>query len=539
MSKVRYYFDPATLSYLPIKATNKNRVLNILLFTFSSFSFGVICLLILLNSDLINTPSEVAQKRTIQNYELQLEILNKKLSQLETVVANVEERDNNIYRVYFEASPIPEEQRYAGFGGVNRYRDLEGYDNSELIINTTKRLDILTKQTVVQSRSLDEIERLATNKSELIAAIPTIQPIKNKDLTRVASGFGYRIDPFTKKRRFHYGMDFTAKRGTPIYASGNGIVKRADNRSSGYGRHIRIDHGFGYISLYAHLSKYNVRRGQKVKRGEIIGYVGNTGRSAGPHLHYEILNKKLSQLETVVANVEERDNNIYRVYFEASPIPEEQRYAGFGGVNRYKDLEGYDNSELIINTTRRLDILTKQTVVQSRSLDEIESLATNKSELISAIPTIQPIKNKDLTRVASGFGYRIDPFTKKRRFHHGMDFTAKRGTPVYASGNGIVKRADNRSAGYGRHIRIDHGFGYVSLYAHLSKYNVRRGQKVKRGEIIGYVGNTGRSAGPHLHYEILKDKKKINPLNFYYGNLSPKEFEALLTQSKQENQSLD
>ncbi len=309
MSKVKYYFDAETLSYRPIKATNINRVINFLLFVLSSFSFGLICLLILLNSDILNTPSEIAQKRTIQNYELQFDILNKKLSQLESVVANVEERDNNLYRVYFEASPIPEEQRYAGFGGVNRYRDLEGYDNSELIINTTKRLDILTKQTVVQSRSLDEIERLAANKSELIAAIPTIQPIKNKDLTRVASGFGYRIDPFTKKRRFHYGMDFTAKRGTPVYATGNGIVKRADNRSSGYGRHIRIDHGFGYVSLYAHLTKYNVRRGQKVKRGDIIGYVGNTGRSAGPHLHYEILkdNKKINPLNFYYGNLSPKE----------------------------------------------------------------------------------------------------------------------------------------------------------------------------------------------------------------------------------------
>ena len=309
MSKVKYYFDAETLSYRPIKATNINRVINFLLFVLSSFSFGLICLLILLNSDILNTPSEVAQKRTIQNYELQFDILNKKLSQLESVVANVEERDNNLYRVYFEASPIPEEQRYAGFGGVNRYRDLEGYDNSELIINTTKRLDILTKQTVVQSRSLDEIERLAANKSELIAAIPTIQPIKNKDLTRVASGFGYRIDPFTKKRRFHYGMDFTAKRGTPVYATGNGIVKRADNRSSGYGRHIRIDHGFGYVSLYAHLTKYNVRRGQKVKRGDIIGYVGNTGRSAGPHLHYEILKdkKKINPLNFYYGNLSPKE----------------------------------------------------------------------------------------------------------------------------------------------------------------------------------------------------------------------------------------
>ena len=309
MSKVKYYFDAETLSYRPIKATNINRIINFLLFVLSSFSFGLICLLILLNSDILNTPSEVAQKRTIQNYELQFDILNKKISQLESVVANVEERDNNLYRVYFEASPIPEEQRYAGFGGVNRYRDLEGYDNSELIINTTKRLDILTKQTVVQSRSLDEIERLAANKSELIAAIPTIQPIKNKDLTRVASGFGYRIDPFTKKRRFHYGMDFTAKRGTPVYATGNGIVKRADNRSSGYGRHIRIDHGFGYVSLYAHLTKYNVRRGQKVKRGDIIGYVGNTGRSAGPHLHYEILKdkKKINPLNFYYGNLSPKE----------------------------------------------------------------------------------------------------------------------------------------------------------------------------------------------------------------------------------------
>jgi murein DD-endopeptidase MepM/ murein hydrolase activator NlpD len=256
-------------------------------------------------------------------------------------------------------------------------------------------------------------------------------------------------------------------------------------------------------------------------------------------LQFEILNKKLNQIEAVVSNIEDRDNNLYRVYFEASSIPEEQRKAGFGGVNRYKDLEGYDNSELIINTAKRLDILSKQTVVQSRSLDEIERLAANKAELIEAIPSIQPIKNEDLKRMASGYGYRKDPFTKKRRFHYGMDFTAKKGTPIYATGNGIVKRADNRSSGYGKHIRIDHGFGYVSLYGHLNKYNVRRGQKVKRGDIIGYVGNTGRSAGPHLHYEIFKDNKRINPLNFYYGNLSQKEFDAMLTQSKQENQSMD
>ena len=305
MSKVKYYYDHDTLSYREIKVTNKNRISGVLLFLLASFFFGITSLLILLNSDIINTPSEVAQKRSLENFKLQFDILNKKLGQLEKVIANIENRDNNLYRLYFEASPIPEEQRRAGFGGINRYKDLEGYDNSDLIINTTKRLDILTKQTVVQSRSLEEIESLSKNKASLIEAIPTIQPIKNKDLTRVASGYGYRIDPFTKIRRFHYGMDFTAKRGTPIYATGNGIVKRADNRSSGYGKHIRIDHGFGYVSLYAHLSKYKVRRGQKVKRGDIIGYVGNSGRSVGPHLHYEILkdNKKINPLNFYYGNL--------------------------------------------------------------------------------------------------------------------------------------------------------------------------------------------------------------------------------------------
>ena len=309
MSKVKYYYDHNTLTYREIKVTNKDRISGALLFLLASFFFGITSLLILLNSEVINTPSEDAQKRSIKNYELQFDILNKKLRQLERVISNVEDRDNNLYRLYFEASPIPEEQRRAGFGGVNRYKDLEGYDNSDLIIKTTKRLDILTKQTVVQSRSLEEIEHLAKNKASLIEAIPTIQPIKNKDLTRVASGYGYRIDPFTKVRRFHYGMDFTAKRGTPIYATGNGIIKRADNRSSGYGKHIRIDHGFGYVSLYAHLSKYNVRRGQKVKRGDIIGYVGNSGRSVGPHLHYEIFkdNKKINPLNFYYGNLSAKE----------------------------------------------------------------------------------------------------------------------------------------------------------------------------------------------------------------------------------------
>ena len=247
----------------------------------------------------------------------------------------------------------------------------------------------------------------------------------------------------------------------------------------------------------------------------------------------------MTHAEAVLSNVAERDNNIYRVYFEANPIPEEQRKAGFGGVNRYKNLEGFDNSKLIIETSKRLDILQKQIVVQSKSLDEIALLAEEKEKLLAAIPAIQPVSNKDLTRMASGYGMRSDPFTKARKMHWGMDFTAPRGTPVYASGDGTVVRADAGATGYGRHIRINHGYGYTSLYAHLYKYNVKKNQKVKRGDLIGFVGSTGRSEAPHLHYEIFKDGTRINPINFYYGSLTAEEFNKLLEHASLENQSLD
>ncbi len=256
-------------------------------------------------------------------------------------------------------------------------------------------------------------------------------------------------------------------------------------------------------------------------------------------LQFDLLNKKMTEAETVLANIEDRDNNIYRVYFEANPIPEEQRRAGFGGINRYKNLEGYDNSSLIVETSKRLDVLQKQIVVQSKSLDEIAILAEEKEKLLAAIPAIQPVSNEDLTRMASGYGMRSDPFTKARKMHWGMDFTAPRGSAVYASGDGVVVRADSGSSGYGKHIRIDHGFGYVSLYAHLYKYKVKKNQKVRRGDLIGLVGSTGRSQGPHLHYEIFKDGNRINPINFYYGSLTAEEFNKLLQHASLENQSLD
>ena len=288
MSKTKYYFDKDNLEFIPIKRTNLNKLYNLILFLISSIIFAGFITVLLLNTEFINTPQELIQSREIKNYELQMKVLNKKLEQVESTLANIEKRDNNLYRVYFEASPIPPEQRRRGFGGINRYDYLNGYENSDLIINTTKRIDILTKELVIQSKSLDEIELLAKNNESLLSSIPTIQPISNSDLKRMASGFGWRTDPFTKKRKRHWGMDFSAERGSPIYATGDGKISRADNRAAGFGNHVRIDHGFGYVSIYAHMDNISVRRGNRVKRGDIIGYVGSSGRSVAPHLHYEI-----------------------------------------------------------------------------------------------------------------------------------------------------------------------------------------------------------------------------------------------------------
>jgi murein DD-endopeptidase MepM/ murein hydrolase activator NlpD len=256
-------------------------------------------------------------------------------------------------------------------------------------------------------------------------------------------------------------------------------------------------------------------------------------------LNYAILNKKLDQAEEVIAALENRDDNLYRAYFNSSPIPSEKRKEGFKEANRYKKLEGFNNSDLVINTSKRVDILTKELAIQSKSLDEILKLAKAKNNLLEAIPAIQPVKNEDLKAMASGFGYRSDPFTKARKMHEGMDFTAKTGTPIFATGDGVVKSADNSLSGYGNHIEIAHGFGYKTLYGHLSKYKVRTGQRVKRGDVIGYVGSTGRSQAPHLHYEVHKDGKVVNPINFYYGNISAAEYVAISKIANQENQSLD
>lgn len=289
MSKVKYYYDSENLAYKKIETKRRKKFAYVLLFLISSALFGFLCLVALINTPYFETPKDKLLTSELENMKINYKLLNKKVDVMEEALSAIEERDNNIYRIYFNTTPISDEERKAGFGGVNRYKNLEGFNNSELVLNTSKKVDRLMKELAIQSESLNEIVKLGKQKEKLLAAIPAIQPVKNEDLKRMASGYGYRNDPFTKIRKMHWGMDFTSPTGTPIYATGDGVVLKADNSLSGYGNHIEINHGFGYVTLYAHLSKYNCRPGQKVKRGDIIGYVGSTGRSEAPHLHYEVI----------------------------------------------------------------------------------------------------------------------------------------------------------------------------------------------------------------------------------------------------------
>lgn len=257
-------------------------------------------------------------------------------------------------------------------------------------------------------------------------------------------------------------------------------------------------------------------------------------------LQWEILNAELGNLEAVVQDIERRDDNIYRAIFNADPIPSTVRDAGFGGVNRYEYLEGYTNSDVIIETAKRLDQLTKAVYVQSKSYDEVIELARSREEQLSSLPAIQPISNKDLTRTASGWGFRIHPIYKIRKFHYGMDFTAPTGTEVYATADGTIERIQRSRRGYGNVIVINHGYGYQTLYAHLNDFNdAWVGKKVKRGDVIAFVGNTGLSTAPHLHYEVHLNNKKVNPINYYFEDLTAEEFDRMIELSMRPGQSFD
>lgn len=256
-------------------------------------------------------------------------------------------------------------------------------------------------------------------------------------------------------------------------------------------------------------------------------------------VQYEILQQRMELASAVLEDLQHRDDQVYRVIFEADPIPSEVREAGFGGVNRYKEMEGFDNSELMVNTARTMDKLYRRLYIQSKSYDEVFELVKKKAELLASIPAIQPITKKSIARLASGYGYRIHPIYKTSMMHEGIDFTAPIGTEIYATGNGTVAKVEYNGRGYGNNVVINHGFGYSTLYGHMSRFAVRPGQKIKRGDVIGYVGNTGSSTGPHVHYEVIKNGKKIDPINFFFNDLTAEEYDKIREQAAQSNQSFD
>jgi murein DD-endopeptidase MepM/ murein hydrolase activator NlpD len=240
-------------------------------------------------------------------------------------------------------------------------------------------------------------------------------------------------------------------------------------------------------------------------------------------LNYQILSQSLDNVNEILSNVQQRDDNIYRTVLESDPIPLSIRLAGFGGVNRYEPLEGYENSKLMVDVTEHADRIRNQLYIQSISYDELIERAKNQELMLLTRPAIQPISNKDLTRTASGFGYRMHPILKTVRFHNGMDFTAPTGTDIYATGDGKVTDV-GVSGGFGNRVIIDHGFGYQTIYAHMHTFKVKPGEEVKRGQVIGTVGDTGLSTAPHLHYEVHKNGAVVNPINYYYQDLTPEEY---------------
>ncbi len=254
---------------------------------------------------------------------------------------------------------------------------------------------------------------------------------------------------------------------------------------------------------------------------------------------YELLSTKMGDVSAVLDDLQERDNNIYRTIFEAEPIPASIRKAGFGGVDRYSGLHGYNNSDLMIETTKRLDRISKQLYIQSKSFDEVVKLVKGKAKLLASIPAIQPISNEDLRHQPGGFGWRTHPIYKTPEFHPGMDFAATEGTEIHATGDGVIIRSDNTAQGYGNHVVINHGYGYETLYGHMVKFAVHVGQQVKRGQLIGYVGSTGLSTAPHVHYEVHKNGQIVNPINFYYNDLTPVQYQKLVELSAQSSQSFD
>lgn len=254
---------------------------------------------------------------------------------------------------------------------------------------------------------------------------------------------------------------------------------------------------------------------------------------------YDILSGKISEISRVIADIEHRDDYLYRTIFEMDPIPSSVREAGFGGVNRYEEFEGLDNSEILINTYKRLDIISKKLYVQTKSFDNVIELARNKEKMIASIPAIQPVALRDFNRISDYYGSRKDPFTGSNTMHHGMDFTGPVGADIFVTGDGEVIEAGYSFYGYGNRVTIDHGYGYKTVYAHLKNINVEEGQQVKRGDVIGTLGNTGRSTGAHLHYEVRLNDRPVDPINYYFNDITPEEYDLMVAACSKRRTPMD
>lgn len=252
-----------------------------------------------------------------------------------------------------------------------------------------------------------------------------------------------------------------------------------------------------------------------------------------------ILNKKAEKLASKIQELEEKDDNVYREIFGVEPLDKSLKSAGTGGVEKYKSLSSLRKGDKLVDLHKRIDNLSSKSNVQEKSYEELIKLAKNKAKMLASIPAIQPVSNKELRRIASGFGTRIDPIYKTRKMHTGIDFTAPIGAKVYATGDGVIAKVNYDKWGYGTHIVVNHGYGYQSLYAHLSSAKVKPGQKVKRGQLIGNIGSTGKSTGPHLHYEVVKNGQKVNPIGFFYNDITAEQYEELLKIAEHPNQSFD
>lgn len=256
--------------------------------------------------------------------------------------------------------------------------------------------------------------------------------------------------------------------------------------------------------------------------------------------YYDKLNKDIEQLSQILDNIEQRDDNIYRVVLGAEPIEKSVRDAGIGGADRYADIrkKNISHSDLVITLHEKVDKVRRKLYIESKSQDEVVQLAEKKEKLYASIPAIQPVANKQLIALASGFGLRIHPVYKVKKMHNGIDFAASIGTPVYATADGTVTNLSVRFSGYGKMVEIDHGFGYRTRYAHMHDFAVKKGQQVKRGDLIGYVGNTGLSTAPHLHYEVFINDQRVDPVHYFFNDLTAAEYEKILELASAENQSL-